>query len=115
MTFREPGGQKMIVTPDGAPWVPRPRVDNAMVKALARAFRWHRMFETGKYANLTELAAAEKITLPYLTSILRLAHLSPDLVAMILDGRQPPELALKVLIPTARLADSRGIHMRSDL
>jgi hypothetical protein len=95
MTFKKRGGRKMVVTPDGAPWAPRPRVDNAMVKALARAFRWQRMFESGKYANLTELAAAEKVTLPYLTSILRLAQLAPDLMEMILDGKQPVELTLK--------------------
>ena len=29
MTFRKRGGRKMVVTPDGAPWAPRPRVDNA--------------------------------------------------------------------------------------
>jgi hypothetical protein len=94
MTFRKRGGRKMVVTPDGAPWAPRPHVDNAMVKALARAFRWQRMFERGKYANLTELAEAEKITLPYLARVLRLAQLAPDLVEMILDGRQPAELTL---------------------
>ena len=98
MTFRKRGGRKMIVTPDGAPWAPRPRVDNAMVKALARAFRWQRMLESGDYANLTELATVEKVTLPYLTSILRLAHLAPDLVEMILDGRQPIQLKLQDLI-----------------
>ena len=68
-----------------------------MVKALARAFRWQRMFESGRYANLTELAAAEKVTLPYLTSILQFAHLAPDLVEMILDGRQPTELTLRAI------------------
>jgi hypothetical protein len=33
------GGRRLVVTPDGAPWAPWARVDNAMVKALARAFR----------------------------------------------------------------------------
>lgn len=98
MTFKKRGGRKMIVTPNGAPWAPRPRLDNAMVKALARAFRWQRMFESGKYANLTELAANEKMTLPYLTGILRLAHLAPDLAEMILDGRQPVEMTLRDLV-----------------
>ena len=42
LTFRKRGGRKLVVTPDGAAWAPRPRVDNAMVKALARAFRWGR-------------------------------------------------------------------------
>ena len=72
--------------------------NNAMVKVLARAFRWQRMLESGNYANLTERATVEKVTLPYLTSILRLAHLAPDLVEMILDGRQPIQLKLQDLI-----------------
>ena len=37
LTFRKRGGRKLVVTPDGAKWAPRPRVNNAMVKALARA------------------------------------------------------------------------------
>ena len=40
MTFTKRGGRKLVVMPDGAAWAPRPRVDNAMIKALARAFRW---------------------------------------------------------------------------
>lgn len=40
LTFRKRGGRKTVVTPDGAAWSPRPRVDNALVNALARAFRW---------------------------------------------------------------------------
>ena len=45
MAFRKRGGRKLVVTPDGAEWAPRPRVDNAMVKALARAFRWRKMLD----------------------------------------------------------------------
>lgn len=97
MAFRKRGGRKMLVTPSGAPWAPRPRVDNALVKAVARAFRWQRKFESGRYANLTELAAAEKVTLPYLTNILQIARLAPDLVEMVLNGRQPADLTLRDL------------------
>jgi hypothetical protein len=39
LTFRKRGGGKLVMTPDGAEWAPRPRVANAMVKVLARAFR----------------------------------------------------------------------------
>ena len=54
LTFRKRGGRKLVVTPDGAAWAPRPRVDNAMVKALARAFRWRRMLDTGVHATLED-------------------------------------------------------------
>ena len=62
--FRKRGGRKLVVTPDGAPWAPRPRVDNAMVKALARAFRWRRMLDTGVHATLEDLARAKGVNAP---------------------------------------------------
>ena len=51
LTFRKRGGRKLVVTPDGAAWAPRPRVDNAMVKALARAFRWRKMLDDRRVRN----------------------------------------------------------------
>ena len=51
MTFKKLGGRKLVVTPDGAEWAPRPRVDNAMVKALVRAFRWRTMLDEGVHAG----------------------------------------------------------------
>ena len=55
MTFRKRGGRKQVIAPDGQPsWAPpRARIDNTMVKALARAFRWRRMLETGAVATVT--------------------------------------------------------------
>jgi hypothetical protein len=56
LTFRKRGGRKLVVMPDGVEWTPRPRVDNAMVEALARAFRWRKMLDTGVHATLEDLA-----------------------------------------------------------
>ena len=78
MTFRKRGGRKMVVTPDGAPWAPRPRVDNAMVKALARAFRWQRMLDDGICATIEDLAKREKVNRGYLSRALRLTLLAPE-------------------------------------
>jgi hypothetical protein len=55
-----------------------------MVKALARAFRWKRMLETGRYASINEIAAAEKIDRGFAGTILRLTLLAPDIVESIL-------------------------------
>ena len=90
------GGRKEMVLPDGAATQRRP--DDALVKALARAFRWKRMLESGEFASLSELAAREGITLSYLTRVLRLTLLAPDIVAAILDGRQGPEVTLARLM-----------------
>ena len=91
-------GRKLVITPDGTTERPRPRIDSALVKALARAHRWQRMLESGGYASLTELAAAEKINLSYMSRVLRLTLLAPDIVEAILDGRQPEDVTLPTLM-----------------
>lgn len=86
------------MTPDGAEWARRPRVDNAMVKALARAFRWRKMLDDGKDATLKDLAGAKGLPPSYVSGILRLTLLSPDIVEAVLDGRQPGDLQLERLM-----------------
>jgi hypothetical protein len=87
LAIRRRGGRKLVVTPDGsspgaAP--ARTRADPALVKALARAHRWKRLLESGRYASLGELAAAEKIDRSYLSKLLRLTLLAPDIVEAML-------------------------------
>jgi hypothetical protein len=94
------GGRKVILTPSGGTaWAPRQtRIDNALIKAIARAHRWKQMMESGTYASVTELAAAEKINQSYLCRVLRLTLLAPDIVEMILDGQQGVALQLDALL-----------------
>jgi hypothetical protein len=98
MAFRKRGGRKLVVTPDGAEWAPRPRVDNAMVKALARAFRWRKMLDEGVHATIEDLAKAKGIGKTYVSQVLRLTLLAPDIVEAILNGRQPAEMQLDDLL-----------------
>jgi hypothetical protein len=99
LTLRKRGGRKQVVSPEGACWgQPRPRVDNTMVKAIARAHRWKRLMESGRFASVTELAEAEKINQSYLCRVLRLTLLAPDIVEAILDGRQPAGLQMDDLL-----------------
>ena len=98
LTFRKRGGRKLVVTPDGAEWAPRPRVDNAMVKALARAFRWRKMLDEGEYATLEDLATTKDVHATYVSRVLRLTLLSPEIVEAILDGRQSAEMQLDDLL-----------------
>ena len=81
------GGRKEMVLPDGAS-AQRPRNDNTLVKALARAFRWKRMLESGEFATLAELAEREGIAPSYLTRVLRLTLLAPEIVEAVISGRQ---------------------------
>lgn len=86
------GGRKEMQLPEGATH-PR-RTDSTLVKALARAFRWKRMLESGEFATVSELAEREGIAPSYMTRILRLTLLAPDIVEAILDGKQGPKVTL---------------------
>jgi hypothetical protein len=99
VTFLQRGGRKQILTPPGsAPWLPAPRVDTALVKAVVRAHRWRQMLESGEYSSSAELAKAEKINDSYLSRILRLTLIAPDIIEAILTGRQPSTLQLDDLL-----------------
>jgi hypothetical protein len=100
IAFKTRGGRKLVIAPDGVPsWsASRARIDNAMVKAVARAFRWRKLLETGVYSTIAEIAAAEKINTSYVSRILRMTLLAPQIVEMIVDGRQPAELTLAKLM-----------------
>lgn len=108
------GGRKEVQLPDGAP-VQR-RTDNTLVKALARAFRWKRMLDSGEFASISELAECEGIAPSYLTRVLRLTLLAPDIVEAILDGRQPRELTLEQMRKPLPLdwAEQKDLLLQSD-
>ena len=92
------GGRKEMQLPEG---VKQPRrTDSTLVKALARAFRWKRMLESGEVATIAELAEREGIAPSYMTRVLRLTLLAPGIVEAILDGKQGPQVTLvRVLEP----------------
>ncbi|MDP2737961.1 MAG: hypothetical protein Q8O82_04430 [Pseudorhodobacter sp.] len=91
------GGRKEIQLPLGAS-TPRPRADSTMVKALARAFRWRKMLESGEFATVTELAEKERMAISYMARVLRMTHLAPGIVEAILEGIQPAEMKLSDLM-----------------
>lgn len=80
------GGRKEMQLPEGA--AHSRRTDNTLVKALARAFRWKRMLESGEFATIAELAEREGIAPSYMTRVMRLTLLAPDIVDAILEGKQ---------------------------
>jgi hypothetical protein len=100
MAFQRRGGRKLIVAPDGTAMpaiAPRIQIDNVLVKALARAFRWQKLLDAGTYCTIKEIATKEKVDASYVGDVLRLTLLAPDIIEMILDGRQPPALQFERL------------------
>ena len=100
--IRKRGGRKLVITPDGmaAAPTPRSRVDSALLKALARGFRWRKLLEKGDFSTIEEIADAENINPSYISRVLRLTLLAPEIVAAILAGTQPAGLTrAKVMQP----------------
>ena len=90
------GGRKEMQLPAGVSQTPK--TDSTLVKALARAFRWKRMLESGEFATIGELAEREGIAFTYMARVLRLTLLAPDIVAAILEGKQSSDVTLKGLM-----------------
>ena len=100
--IRKRGGRTLVITPDGVTSAPAPRtrVDSALLKALARGFRWRKLLETGHFATIEEIAEAENINPSYVSRLLRMTLLAPEIVDAILAGTQPAGLTrAKVMKP----------------
>jgi hypothetical protein len=91
-----PGGS--LAVSEGLPGRGVEPTDPALAKALARAHRWTRMLDEGRYSSISEMAAAEKLDRGYLGRILQLTLLAPDIVQAVIDGSQPAELGLSRLL-----------------
>jgi hypothetical protein len=96
------GGRKLIITPEEA--VPTPRRDETLVKALVRAHRWRRKFESGQAKLITDVAEQEGVTDAYVCRLLPHTCLAPDIVEAILDGRKPKGLRLAEMLGNGPLA-----------
>ena len=97
ISFTIRGGRKTVISAAVPP--PRqPRIDDALLKALARAHRWRKLVEDGTYPSITELAKAEGVNQSYACRLFRLTLLAPTIVTAILDGTCGSELMLKELL-----------------
>ena len=77
----------------------KPRPDETLIRALARAHRWKRMLEDGTYRS-TEMAEAEGVIRSFVNRLLWLTLLAPDIQEAIIDGRQPKGMQLEELTRT---------------
>jgi ParB-like chromosome segregation protein Spo0J len=79
-------------------WAPaNPRPDETLIRALARAHRWKRLLDEGRYRSASEIAEAENIARSYITRLLKLTLLAPDIQEAILEGRPAKGMQLEEL------------------
>ena len=90
---------KMIVEDGSEP----ARVDNALVRLLLRAHAIRARVINEPSITLREIAAEEGISNSYVTRLVRITFLAPDIVTAILGGSQPPQLTANRLMENSRL------------
>jgi len=91
-------GRKEVIVPEGLSEVPLAVAQEPLVVALARAFYWQELIDTGRYCGIGELAKALGVDRRYVGRILDLACLAPDIVEAIVAGREPSGMSLEKLM-----------------
>ncbi len=97
MELRRRGGRKSIIMPEGIELPAVAPKDETLAKLLSKAHLWLRQLESGKVATISELAERESLDNSYVAKVMRLTLLAPDIVELILDGRQPEVMTWREL------------------
>lgn len=95
VALAKPRNSTTLLRSDGSA---RPRRDRALIRAVVLAHAWMQRLDAGNPRSIIGLAKAEKACVLHTAKLLPLAYLAPNLVEMILEGRQPPRLTLTALI-----------------
>jgi hypothetical protein len=94
------GRRKAMMLPDGTTFQPRDwsGEPTQVQLALARGHRWLELLESGKARNLTEVAQMVGMDPAYVSRMVNLTTLAPDIVAAILDETLPDHVILLDLV-----------------
>ena len=103
LTQRRRNGRPRIVPPEPEVHFQSRTQDPHILKALGRAWAWRRRLETGKATTIHDIAEAEKVTDRFVSRMLRLAYLSPDVLERLVISRDPPSVSLIDLIEAVNL------------
>ncbi len=96
INLKRRSGRRLITLPDGSTQEPRPwdTEPTPLQLALARGHRWLQMIESGEAKSLREIADKEGVDNSYVSRMVNLTTLAPDIVEAILDDHVPPTLTL---------------------
>jgi len=98
LTIKRRHSSKLIVPPAGEKFVRTTSTfDLPLIRTIGKAFYWQKMIDTGEVANATELARRFRLEPGWVSEVLRMTRLAPDIIRAVLDGRQPRHLNLHAL------------------
>jgi hypothetical protein len=103
LAIRRRNGRPRIVLPeslnDAAPSSDQAQV--TLLRAIARAWHWRRQIESGEATTLSDIAATEKITRPFVSRLIRLAYLSPTVLERLVTRKGELEVSAGQLAGSA--------------
>jgi len=98
MEFKTRSGRKEIILPPGAATTADVGPRSPLVVALARAYRWQRMIDSGEVPGVEAIAAQHGVDRAYVSRILCLATLAPEIVDATLKGNEPSGMSVRKLM-----------------
>ena len=98
---RRKNGRPKILPPDDGTFRDGWAQDPHVLRAIARAWSWRRQLETGAASTILDIAAAEKVSDRFVSRMMRLAYLSPEVLEYLVIRRVPPALSLYDLADVA--------------
>src|SRR5690606_4812223 len=101
LTIRKRNGRPKILPPDEVTLRDGRAQDPHVLRAVARAWGWRRQLETGAASTIQDIAAAEKVSDRFVSRMMRLAYLSPDVLDHLVVRRVPPARSLNDLVAVA--------------
>lgn len=101
LTIRKRNGRPKILPPDDVTVRDGRSQDPHVLRAIARAWNWRRQLETGAASTIQDIAAAEKVSDRFVSRMMRLAYLSPEVLEHLVIRRVPPALSLSDLVAVA--------------
>ncbi len=97
LTIRKRNGRPRILPPDDVDLRESRGQEPHVLRAIARAWNWRRQLETGAASTIQDIAAGEKVSDRFISRMLRLAYLSPEVIEHLVIRRVPPAVSLNDL------------------
>lgn len=106
INFKHHGGRKYLVAPTQQPTPPSVSESN-ILKALGRAFHWQAIMENDPSLSHDTISKKEGLSSPYVSKVMKLTLLAPDVIEAILDGKCPNYVTLAELIQVGYVWDDQ--------
>jgi len=114
LTLRKKNGRPKILPPDEVTLLDGQAQDPHVLRAIARAWNWRRQLESGAASTIQDIAAAVKVSDRFVSRMMRLAYLSPEVLERLVIHRIPPALSLTDLIAAADLPWAEQVEVVFD-